>query len=828
MLKPLVPLTALMLAASSAPAQELFFSQKAHPVPSTPAAVLESEVAIDLSLLRQPSAELALTMPDGNRYTAISTGFEQRLGGTTWRGYVPWPGLEMPAIATFTVHGDLVVATVSTPDGIYEIRPRPDRSHLLTKVDRSNLPDCAGAALTPDLEQPIPKSAGVAEPLTIVAGEEIIEKAQARLDVLAIYSAGARARFGGHSQIRARIQHAVDTANSAFINSGTRPRVALRHAQEMAISPSSFRDLSFLRNHPPTKNLRDSVGADLVAGFIDNATDWCGIGYLMTNVSSGFAPWAYSITDLRCSSLVFAHEVGHNLSLNHDPANAGSGGSSFPWAYGHFVDLRFRTVMSYRSECTNSQCPRVPHFSHPGKLYEGLPMGISGQRNNSRVLNVTGDVGASFRPARASIDAAFSYSPTPPAVDLPVQFSDQSTGSPDSWSWTFGDGASANQQNPTHVYSVPGIYTVQLTTSLGTSSDTVSSLIEIEDVGAGFEVAPISPRAGISTFFFDASTGLPDTWEWDFGDGSSSTDTNPTHVYESPGTYPVELTVSRAGRIDTLATEVEIRDRFCTAGHERRLCLDQGRFEVEVEWTDFQAETGSGTVAPQVSDDSGMFWFFDSDNLEILVKVLDGCGINDHFWVFAAATTNVEYRLRVTDTFSGEVRDFINPLGVSAAATTDIEAFATCNATAPSATPGQATPASATPASTTTASSPRFPASVDCQGGNTSLCLNGGRFQVEVDWRDFENQTGPGSTVFNLEDSGLFWFFSPDNWELLIKVLDGCGINGQYWVFAAATTNVEYNLRVTDTETGEVQIYRNPLGIASPAITDTGAFATCP
>ena len=227
MLKLLAPLTALMLAASSAPAQELFISHKEHPAPSTPAAVLESEVAIDFSLLRQPSAELELAMPDGNRYTALSTDFEQRPDGMTWRGYVPWQGLEMPASATFTVHDDLLVATISTPDGIYEIRPRPDRSHLLTKVDRSGLPDCAGAAATPDLEHPIPKSAGLAGPATTAAQAETGEKAQARIDVLAIYSPGARARYGGHGQIRARIQHAVDTANSAFTNSATRPRVAL-------------------------------------------------------------------------------------------------------------------------------------------------------------------------------------------------------------------------------------------------------------------------------------------------------------------------------------------------------------------------------------------------------------------------------------------------------------------------------------------------------------------------------------------------------------------------------------------------------------------------
>jgi hypothetical protein len=62
---------------------------------------------------------------------------------------------------------------------------------------------------------------------------------------------------------------------------------------------------------------------------------------------------------------------------------------------------------------------------------------------------------------------------------------------------------------------------------------------------------------------------------------------------------------------------------------------------------------------------------------------------------------------------------------------------------------------------------------------------------------------------------------------MLVKVLDGCALNGRYWVFSAATTDVEYTLRITDTETGDVREYWNPLGSAAAALTDTGAFATC-
>ncbi|MCP4658622.1 MAG: hypothetical protein GY856_24695 [bacterium] len=82
--------------------------------------------------------------------------------------------------------------------------------------------------------------------------------------------------------------------------------------------------------------------------------------------------------------------------------------------------------------------------------------------------------------------------------------------------------------------------------------------------------------------------------------------------------------------------------------------------------------------------------------------------------------------------------------------------------------------------------------------------------------------------AYGSDDSGLLWFFDPDNWELLVKVLDGCAVNQRYWVFAAATTNVETTLEVTDSLSGQMKTYHNPLGTSAAAVTDTFAFATCP
>ena len=114
-----------------------------------------------------------------------------------------------------------------------------------------------------------------------------------------------------------------------------------------------------------------------------------------------------------------------------------------------------------------------------------------------------------------------------------------------------------------------------------------------------------------------------------------------------------------------------------------------------------------------------------------------------------------------------------------------------------------------------------------CSDGNT-LCLGGGRFQANVSWQDSAGRTGDGLVVPGGPDSGHFYFFDPDNTEMLVKVIDGCDFNSHYWVFAAAATDVEYTLTVTDSSTGSSRTYDNDLGTPAQAITDTQAFATCP
>jgi len=113
-----------------------------------------------------------------------------------------------------------------------------------------------------------------------------------------------------------------------------------------------------------------------------------------------------------------------------------------------------------------------------------------------------------------------------------------------------------------------------------------------------------------------------------------------------------------------------------------------------------------------------------------------------------------------------------------------------------------------------------------------ALCLGpGGRFKVQVSFRNRDGGTtvtDRGDKLELVQDSGLFTFFDPNNAELLVKVLNGCPITNNWWVFFAGTTNVEFTLTVTDTEKGENFFRSNPLDNVAETVLDTEALATCP
>jgi hypothetical protein len=116
----------------------------------------------------------------------------------------------------------------------------------------------------------------------------------------------------------------------------------------------------------------------------------------------------------------------------------------------------------------------------------------------------------------------------------------------------------------------------------------------------------------------------------------------------------------------------------------------------------------------------------------------------------------------------------------------------------------------------------------NCTANSTTLCLSNNRFAVTAAWRTTGGQTGNGTAAAITSDTGYFTFFSSTNVEVVVKVLDACGLNARYWVFAGGLTDVNVTLTVRDTKTGTTRTYTNPLGVAFQPIQDTNALPVCP
>jgi serine protease len=193
--------------------------------------------------------------------------------------------------------------------------------------------------------------------------------------------------------------------------------------------------------------------------------------------------------------------------------------------------------------------------------------------------------------------AMFTAEPQSGAEQLTVQFIDQSTGDISSWSWDFGDGQTSTEQNPIHTYIKASHYTVSLTVagSGGTDTETKRKCINVfmpSSPSADFEAEPMDGVAPLTVDFTDQSKcsaifvyrekgsfyvisgdasdlgGITD-WAWDFGDGETSTERNPTHTYSLAGSYTVNLTVTGPGGTSTKNKEnyIEVQVSSLPSAH---------------------------------------------------------------------------------------------------------------------------------------------------------------------------------------------------------------------------------------------------------------------
>jgi PKD repeat protein len=196
-------------------------------------------------------------------------------------------------------------------------------------------------------------------------------------------------------------------------------------------------------------------------------------------------------------------------------------------------------------------------FASPGSYDVKLTVTRDGTTASStQVINVGGVPNTDF-----------VGSPLELNVNEPVKFTDKSTNAPTSWKWTFGDTAESTAQNPSHSYQLKGIYTVSLTTrnDNGRDTETKTNYVNV-GMGPKAEFIPVIVpyqmyKVPMAVNFVDQSTGLPTSWAWDFGDGATSTEQNPRHLYMKEGTYTVKLTVK-----NNFGEDTKVRTDLITVG----------------------------------------------------------------------------------------------------------------------------------------------------------------------------------------------------------------------------------------------------------------------
>jgi hypothetical protein len=392
-------------------------------------------------LAREPTLLLEL-FPDV-AVAAVFDRFDPSPTGVTWVGHVEG---QAGSAVTMVYGNGLMSASIITRSGTYQIRPATEafraanpqprgEVHIVAEVDQSALPR--------EAEPVVPEIP--ADALDAAVDQAATDTADV-IDVMFVYTPTAEQHAGGPTGIANLMALSIADTNTTYINSGIAQRVRLVHTALVNYTEAgSFNiNLNDLRlgvgGLSGVAALRDQFGADLVMMLIHpTSPSACGIGYLMSSISTAFAPFGYSVTDTNCMSpnLTVAHEFGHNMGAHHDWYVTTS---TLPFTYAHGYantdpGQRWRTVMSYNDKCAAQgfNCTRLLGWSNPDYQFNpfctgggfvcdnrlwhlpGRPMGIAGgtkstctlgsltnndcDADNRRTLNTTALTVANLRSA---------------------------------------------------------------------------------------------------------------------------------------------------------------------------------------------------------------------------------------------------------------------------------------------------------------------------------------------------------------------------------------------------------------------------------------------
>jgi len=277
------------------------------------------------------------------------------------------------------------------------------------------------------------------------------------------------------------------------------------------------------------------------------------------------------------------------------------------------------SVLPYRFSLTTREAtdgngastePRFSTFASPSSTYG---VGFATYKTAATNLGTSDSTNlvVAFLDETSGVLADFTVTPTSGLPPLTVQFQDTSTGVPDAWQWNFGNNTNntnaidATDQNPSFTYTTPGTYTVKLTASNAVSSNEVIKTNVVRVIGPvvpDFSADVTEGTFNLTVNFTDESTEQPTSWSWDFGDGDTSTDQNPEHIYTAAGTYTVSLTATNEAGAETV-TKTNFIEVFTPVVAGFSLAPPNGDVPFTVSFTN--SSTGATSYA----------WDFDEDTV---------------------------------------------------------------------------------------------------------------------------------------------------------------------------------------------------------------------
>jgi len=290
---------------------------------------------------------------------------------------------------------DATSASISVNGKFYQVRPIAGSStvHVVQEVNRDSYPRD---------KEPLPaRTPGPAADRPLGLAQD----AGNVIDVMVVYTTAAKDAAGGKTAIELLIANAEADANIGYANSRLTHTVRVVHMEEVSYDESAGFDSALTALAGKTDGqmdqvhqLRDRYGADMVSLLINN-TEFCGLAYLMRDLTQDFSGSAFSVVHYDCAvgNHSFAHEMGHNLGAGHDRANGCSALFSYSCGFQHAPE--FRTIMAY--QCAGQPCPRENYWSNPAIVFNGIPTGIAeGQpdaTDNAATLRQTVPIAAQWR-----------------------------------------------------------------------------------------------------------------------------------------------------------------------------------------------------------------------------------------------------------------------------------------------------------------------------------------------------------------------------------------------------------------------------------------------